>query len=64
MKRQKYRIEVRMGTKKKIAEELGISTNFVSRALRFDSDTSPSQENIRRLAIEKYDGRLQRITTL
>ena len=53
-----------MGTKKKIAEELGISTNFVSRALRFDSDTSPSQENIRRLAIEKYDGRLQRITTL
>lgn len=62
MIRYRYYISVPSGTNKAIAEELGCSANFVSRALRYDSETSPSQMRIRDIAINKYGGKQAKVT--
>lgn len=58
MKKVRYKIEVPYGCKRKIASKLGITDEYVSRALRYDSETAPSQINIRNLAINEFGGRI------
>lgn len=61
MKKVRYKIEVPYGCKRKIASKLGITDEYVSRALRYDSDTSPSQIKIRDIAVKDFGGKLVKV---
>ncbi len=57
MARYKTIIQVPYGTASKIAKDIGCDPRHVTRALRYDSDTAPSQIRIRDLAVKQYGGR-------
>lgn len=59
----RYIIQVPYGTKTEIAKKLGIRKDYVCRALRFDSETAPSQMKIRDLALNEFGGKIAKITT-
>lgn len=61
LKQVKYKIEVPFGNKIKLAKKMGVSTVFIARALRFDSDTSPSQIKIRDIAVKDFGGKLVKV---
>lgn len=58
----RYIIQVPYGTKTEIAKKLGIRKDYVCRALRFDSETAPSQMKIRELALSEFGGKIAKIT--
>lgn len=59
----RYIIQVPYGTKTEIANRLGIKKEYVCRALRYDSETAPSQIKIRELALQVFGGKIAKITT-
>lgn len=61
MRRNKYIIQVPYGAKTEIAKKIGIRKEYVSRALRYDSETAPSQMRIRDIAMKEFGGRLVKL---
>ena len=61
MRRNKYIIQVPYGAKTEIAKIIGIRKEYVSRALRYDSETAPSQMRIRDIAMKEFGGRLVKL---
>lgn len=62
MVRTKYIILVPRAVRKELVAESGVSSPFVSKALRFDSETSSAQIRVRELAMSKYQGKLVKMT--
>ncbi len=62
MARTKFQILVPKGYQKKMAEDIGVSYQFIGHSLNFGSETSLRQQQIREIALEKYRGKLVKIT--
>lgn len=54
--RARYCVQVPLGAISEIAQKYGCSTKYVSRALRYNSETAPSEIKIRDIARRQYGG--------
>ena len=62
--RTRYCVQVPLGAISEIAKQCGCSTKYVSRALRYNSETAPSEIKIRDIARQQYGGKEVMLTYL